>query len=85
MIENQARQLELRAVIKEISQEMETIEAARDQIKEIIAAASDTFKIKKPLIRKVAKIYFKKDLNKYQNELSEVKELYSDITKTKSE
>jgi hypothetical protein len=80
MIDNQAKQLELRAVMKEISQEMETIENARDQIKEIITAASDTFKIPKPLLRKVAKVYHNRDLSKHQTALAEVKDLYADIT-----
>lgn len=82
MIENQAKQLALRAVMKEISHEMETIENARGQIKEIIVAASDTFKIAKPLLRKVAKVYHNRDLNKHQTALAEVKDLYADITES---
>lgn len=82
MIENEAKRLALQAVLTEISKEMDAIADSRDQIKEIIVAASSTFDIPKPLLRKVARIYYNKNLAAVQNELAEVKELYVGITKT---
>jgi hypothetical protein len=71
---------ELVAVMKEISNEFDTIEEARDQIKEIIAAASDTFDINKGLLRKVARFYHKRNIAEYENEAHEIKNLYSQLT-----
>lgn len=82
MIDNEAQRLELHAVMTAISKEMDTIADSREQIKDIIDAASATFKIPKPLLRKVSRIYYNKSLSKYQTELSEVKELYTEITQT---
>jgi hypothetical protein len=71
---------ELVAVMKEISSELDNIEAARDQIKEIIAAASDTFDISKGLLRKVSRFYHKRNIAEYENEAHEIKSLYSQLT-----
>lgn len=70
---------ELTAVMKEISHEMHIIETARDQIKEIVAAASDAFDIEKGLIRKVSRFYHKKSIAEYETEATEVKNLYTQI------
>jgi hypothetical protein len=75
---------ELVAVMKEISHEMHLIETSRDQIKEIIGAASDTFNIEKALLRKVSRFYHKRNIAEYENEASEIKNLYTQITAPKS-
>ncbi len=72
---------ELIAVMKEISSELDTIESARDQIKEIIHAASDTFGISKGLLRKVSRFYHNRNIAEYENEAHEIKNLYSQLTK----
>lgn len=71
---------ELVAVMKEISHEMHLIETSRDQIKEIISAASDTFNIDKSLLRKVSRFYHKRNIAEYETEASEIKNLYTQIT-----
>jgi hypothetical protein len=71
---------ELVAVMKELSLEMSKIEESRDQIKEIIGAASETFEISKGLIRKVSRFYHKRNISEFENEASEIKNLYSQIT-----
>jgi len=71
---------ELIAVMKEISNELDTVESARDQIKEIIAAASDTFGISKGLLRKVSRFYHNRNIAEYENEAHEIKSLYSQLT-----
>lgn len=79
-LKDEKTKLELIAVMKEISLEMSNAETARDQIKEIINAASDTFDISKGLIRKVSRFYHKRNISEFENEASEIKNLYSQIT-----
>lgn len=71
---------ELKAVMREISLELHKVETSRDQIKEIIDAASKTFNINKALIRKVARFYHKKNISTYENEAYEIKHLYTQLT-----
>lgn len=79
-LKDEKTKAELVAVMKEISNELDTIEGARDQIKEIIAAASDTFDISKGLLRKVARFYHNRNIAEYENEAHEIKNLYSQLT-----
>lgn len=79
-LEDEKAREELRAVMKEISLEMHKIEVSRDQIKEIIEAASETFDIEKPLLRKVSRLYHKKNIADYRNESDAVKSLYEQVT-----
>lgn len=71
---------ELISVMKEISHEFHNAEVARDQIKEIITAASDTFGISKGLLRKVARFYHNRNIAEYENEAHEIKNLYAQLT-----
>lgn len=73
------RQQELLGVMKEISHEMELIEKSRDQIKEIINAAAPVFELEKPILRKVAKFYHNRKISEFENEVEEIKNLYSEI------
>lgn len=66
--------------IKQISDELSNMDDARDQIKEIINATSDALDIEKSFIRKVAKIYHKKNAASFENETSVIKDLYQQIT-----
>ena len=79
-LKDEKTKLELVAVMKEISLEMSKVESARDQIKEIINAASDTFDISKGLIRKVSRFYHNRNIAEFENEASEIKNLYTQIT-----
>jgi F0F1-type ATP synthase membrane subunit b/b' len=78
---NEAQRLALNAALSEISKEMETISDCRETIKEIIDSASKTFKVEKPLLRKVARVYHNKNIAKYENEISEMKSLYKQVVK----
>jgi hypothetical protein len=66
--------------IKEIGEELSKMDDARDQIKEIINATSDALDVEKSLIRKVAKLYHKKNVASFENETSVIKDLYKQIT-----
>jgi len=66
--------------IKAIGDELSTMDDARDQIKEIINATSDALDIEKSFIRKVAKLYHKKNAASFEKETSVIKDLYQQIT-----
>lgn len=66
--------------IKEIGEELSKMDDARDQMKEIINATSDALDVEKSLIRKVAKLYHKKNVASFENETSVIKDLYKQIT-----
>jgi len=69
--------------IKEIGEELSKMDDARDQIKEIINATSAALDVEKSFIRKVAKIYHKKNAASFENETSVIKDLYQQITTIK--
>jgi len=66
--------------IKEIGEQLLMMDDAREQIKEIINATSDALDVEKSLIRKVAKLYYKKNAASFENETSVIKDLYKGIT-----
>lgn len=71
---------ELLGAIREITELLEKNDENRDMIKEIINATADTFDIAKPLIRKVARLYHKKNVAQFENEAAEIKSVYKQIT-----
>jgi hypothetical protein len=79
-IEDEEQKLDMLNVIKEISAELSKMDDSRDQIKQIIGAAAEAFDIGKPLIRKVARLYHKKNVADFENETSDIKNLYKAIT-----
>jgi len=79
-LKDEEQKLDMLNVIREIGAEMSKMDDSRDQIKEIIGAAAETFDISKPLIRKVARLFHKKNVADFENETSEIKNLYKAIT-----
>lgn len=74
---------EFLACIKEISHELHIMDVSRDQVKEIIIAASSTFGISKPYIRKLARFYHNNKFNEFETEASDLKKIYTEITAPK--
>ena len=79
-IEDPKVKSELLGVIREMCKEFENMDDARDQLKEIIGAAHDSLGIPKPIIRKVARLYHKKNASAFEAETSGIKSLYTAIT-----
>jgi hypothetical protein len=79
-VEDEQQKLDMLNVIKEIGIELSKMDDSRDQIKQIIGAAAEEFDIGKPLIRKVARLYHKKNVADFENETSDIKNLYKAIT-----
>jgi len=67
--------------IKEIDEQLEIIDAARDQIKEIIDSVHDALDLPKPLVRKVARLYHKRAGASFEEETSDIKSLYDALKK----
>jgi hypothetical protein len=67
--------------IKEIDEQLDIIDAAKDQIKEIIHATHDSLDLQKPLIRKVARLYHKRAGASFEEETSDIKSLYDALKK----
>lgn len=79
-LKDESEQRAMLDAIKEIGEELSKMDDARDQMKEIINATSDALDIEKSFIRKVAKLYHKKNAASFENETSVIKDLYQQIT-----
>jgi hypothetical protein len=79
-LKDESEQRAMLDAIKEIGEELSKMDDARDQMKEIINATSDALDVEKSFIRKVAKIYHKKNAASFENETSVIKDLYQQIT-----
>jgi|AACY02.1.fsa_nt_gi hypothetical protein len=66
--------------MKELCKEYDLISDSRLQANEIIKEVSDSLDIPKPIIRKVAKIYHKKNAAEIKSENEFIEELYSSIS-----
>jgi len=66
--------------VKELCKEYDLIADSRSQVNEIIKQVSDSLNIPKPIIRKVSKIYHKKNAAEIKSENEFVDELYSSIS-----
>lgn len=71
---------EMHDAVREICEQLSIIDDARDQIKEIINAAHDALGIHKPMIRKVARLYHKKNASAFEAEAEGIKSIYTAIT-----
>jgi hypothetical protein len=67
--------------IKEIDEQLEIVDAAKDQIKEIIHAVHDSLDLPKPMVRKVARLYHKRAGASFEEETSDIKSLYDALKK----
>jgi ribosome maturation protein Sdo1 len=70
----------IRQALDQISEEMTTIQTSKTQINEILKALEDKYKVPKKTLRKVSNLYFKQNVLEFENETSEVKELYGAIS-----
>ena len=71
----------VKGCLQEISNSFTRIEAERDNIKEIIKKMADEFEIAKPISRKLAKIYHKRNLEEERGNFEEVANTYDEVTK----
>lgn len=69
----------IRIALDQISEELSSIQTSKAQINEILKALEDKYKIPKKTLRKVANLYFKQTVTEFENEASEIKEVYKTI------
>lgn len=69
----------IRIALDQISEELSTIQTSKVQINEILKALEDKYKVPKKTLRKVANLYFKQTVTEFENEASEIKEVYKSI------
>lgn len=79
-LEDPKAKADMLEAVRQICEEYSKMDDARDQVKEIIGAVHDAHDIPKPLIRKVARLYHKRNAAAFEAETSEIKNLYSAIT-----
>ena len=80
IIEDPKIKEEMLEAVRQICEQFEKMDDARDQIKEIINASHDATNIPKPMIRKVARLYHKRNAAAFEAETSGIKSLYTAIT-----
>jgi hypothetical protein len=73
----------LKGVIEEINHATRQIEAHNSQIKDIVDAAYDTFKIPKKIIKRIAKVQHNQSLQEEVAEFKEFEALFEGITEVK--
>jgi hypothetical protein len=73
----------LKGVIEEINHATRQIEAHNSQIKDIVDAAHDTFKIPKKIIKRIAKVQHNQSLQEEIAEFKEFEALFEGITEVK--
>jgi histone H3/H4 len=79
-IEDPKTKQEMLDAVREICEQFRIMDDARDQVKEIIIAAHAALDIPKPMVRKVARLYHKKNASAVEAENAAIKSLYTIIT-----
>jgi hypothetical protein len=70
----------IRDCFAEIGVQLDAQEEARDNINDILDASASKFNLKKPLLRKVAKMYWKRNGQEFKAQASEINDLYNQVT-----
>jgi len=83
MFTNPEDRLALKAMIVEITNSLQRIEGEKEQIKDIIDAATDKFEIKPKLVKKMANTMFKHNYSDIQSENDDFEHLYQTIIEGK--
>ena len=70
----------IRSALEEISKCLSNIDTERVQIREILAALEDKYKIPAKAFRKVSQLYHKQNVLDFETETSEIKEIYKVVS-----
>lgn len=65
--------------IKEIDEQLDIIDSAKEQMKNIIDSINSALDLPKPHIRKVARLYHKRAGAEFEAETDEIKQLYNTL------
>lgn len=69
----------IRIALDQISEAMSEVQTQREQIAEIVKALEDKYKLPAKTFRKVAQMYHKQNMPQFENETSEIKDVYKAI------
>ena len=67
------------SALDQISAAMSDMQTQKEQIREILKALEDKYKLTTKTFRKVALMYHKQNVVEFENETSEIKEVYKTI------
>jgi predicted DNA-binding transcriptional regulator YafY len=70
----------IRNALEEISKCLSNIDTERVQIREILTALEDKYKIPAKAFRKVSQLYHKQNVVDFETETSEIKEIYKVVS-----
>jgi len=70
----------IRTAFEQISEELTTIQTSKSQIKEVLKALEDKYKMPKRTMKKVAMLYHRQTAVQFESETSEIKSIYKSIT-----
>lgn len=76
---SQNDKVKIKASLQEISNSLTRIEGERDNIKEIINTVSEEYQINKKIIRKLAKIYHKRNILEERADQNELNDTYDSV------
>lgn len=78
---NDTSRAALQEVCKQAAAEYLAQQESREQLKEILIAGAETFQIEPSVLRKVSRLYFRKNASEFEQENNEIVALYAEITK----
>lgn len=78
---NDASRTALQEVCRQAAAEYLTQQESREQLKEILLAGAETFQIEPSVLRKVSRLYFRKNASEFEQESSDIVAMYAEITK----
>lgn len=81
-ISNPADRQKIKKMLGEVSDSMTRIAAERDLIKETIKEMSQEFNLSKRQLNRMAKVYYKQNFSREQEEHSEFEDLYTSIVES---
>ena len=81
-ISNPADRQKIKKMLSEVSDSMTRIAAERDLIKETIKEMSQEFNLSKRQLNRMAKVYYKQNFSREQEEHSEFEDLYTSIVES---
>ena len=81
-ISNPADRAKIKKMLSEVSDSMTRIAAERDLIKETIKEMSQEFNLSKRHLNKMAKVYYKQNFSREQEEQEEFEDLYTSIVES---
>jgi len=69
----------IRVAFDQISDELSKIQTGKTQVNEILAALEEKYDLPKKTFRRVAYLYYRQNVKEFENEASEINDLYKAV------